>query len=140
MLMPGGGLEQAPAGWSVVGPGPTLVSVSVAGVLGGASGDKSGAAIDCAVAEAAGGAAHFFLSTSTCHQASISLSSSLGLVRAGWRRKAASCPAENSFRMSNQGMPLTTSLQVTTVSPQVRLFIRIMTYCTKSLISLHRPP
>ena len=57
--MPGGGLEQAPAGWSVLGPGPTLVLVSVAGVLGGASGGKPDAAVDGAVAEAAGGARTF---------------------------------------------------------------------------------
>ena len=51
--------------------------------------------------DVAGGAfaAHFFLNSSTRHQASISLSSSFGSARAGWRQKAASCAAENSFRI-----------------------------------------
>ena len=115
--MPGGGLEQAVAGWLVLGPGMVLTSALEAGVFGGTSG---GTADDVAVDAFA---AHFFLNSSTCHQASISLSSSFGSARDGWRRKAASCAAENSFRSFSHGVPFTMSLHVTTVSPRARLFI-----------------
>ena len=135
-LIPGGGLGRAPAGLLILGPGrvlqATVASVSVAGVFGEAPGGPLGGA--------ASGAAHFFLNTRTCHQASISFSSSFGSEGTGWRRKAASCSGENSIRMSSQGVPLTTSRQVTIVSPWVRLFSRIMMYCTKLLASQHMPP
>ena len=111
-LIPGGGLGRAPAGLLILGPGPvlqaTVASVSVAGVFGGAAGGPLGGA--------AGVAAHFFLNTQTCHQASVSFSSSFGSKGAGWRRKAASCSGVNSIRTSSQGVPLTTSHQVTIIS------------------------
>ena len=134
VFIPGGGLRWVLV--ELVSSGPvlqvTLASVSVAGVFGGAPGSSP--------ASAAGSAAHFLLSVRTCHQASISFSSSFGRLGAGWRWKTACCSTENLVRTSSHGVPLTTSLHVMIVSPRVRLLSRIITYCTRLLASLHRPP
>ena len=81
-FIPGGGLGWVPVGLVSSGPAlqAMLASVSVAGVFGGAPGGSP--------AGAAGGAAHFLLSVRTCHQASISFSSSFGRLGAGWRQKS----------------------------------------------------